>query len=163
MTEGTRWELKLNTYTASPTGPQFILSVRGMICFLKQREFPLDSSIFLENTVFLEPGPAWLAPWLPPQMPARPPPQVAAPRAPLSTSRAPSWEDPGPGGVLGDPSGQARTSSRESPAGTGAQGCQRATTLEQGDIPAPGRRVSPSGFLPGTLCLLTLELRPPSA
>ena len=29
-----------------------------------------ESSIFLENTVFLEPGPAWLAPWPPPQVPA---------------------------------------------------------------------------------------------
>ena len=53
-----------------------------------------ESSIFLENTVFLEPGPAWLAPWPPPQVPAQPSPQVAAPQAPLSTSRAPSWEDP---------------------------------------------------------------------
>lgn len=56
-----------------------------------------ESSIFLENTVFLEPGPAWLAPWPPPQVPAQPPPQVTAPQAPLSTSRAPSWEDPGLG------------------------------------------------------------------
>ena len=97
MTESRRWELKLNTYTASPTGPQFILSVKGMICFLKQkkREFPLER-VFncLENTVFLEPGPAWLASWLLPQVPARPPPQVTASQAPLSTSRAPSWEDP---------------------------------------------------------------------
>ena len=38
VTESTWWELKLNTCMASPTGPQFILSVRGMICFLKQRE-----------------------------------------------------------------------------------------------------------------------------
>ena len=147
-----------------------------MICFLKQkkREFPLER-VFncLENTVFLEPGPAWLASWLLPQVPARPPPQVTASQAPLSTSRAPSWEDPELGlswvtarvtqgwswawvswVILARwswPSGQACTSSWESWA---AQGCQRVTTLERGDIPAPGMWVSPLGLPPGTLCLL---------